>query len=77
MSTLVIGGVGFLGSHVVQRLAARETGRVAVLDLSEPPEKERVGNVQYFTGDIRDEQRIVQVLKEVYPSCVHARGPSC
>lgn len=77
MTILVIGGVGFLGSHIVEQLIARETSTegVAVLDLHDPPEKERVAGVKYYTGDIRDEERIIEVLKEVrLPfSAVHAQ----
>ncbi|KAI0347160.1 sterol-4-alpha-carboxylate 3-dehydrogenase [Trametopsis cervina] len=76
MAILVIGGVGFLGSHIVHQLAARGTEGVAVLDLTEPSEDDRITGVQYLTGDIRNEERIVEVLKEVKPSVVlHTASP--
>jgi len=77
MAILVIGGTGFLGSHIVEQLAARGGEETAVvLDLVEPSEQARVQNVQYLKGDIRDEARIVEVLNEVKPSVVlHTASP--
>jgi UDP-glucuronate 4-epimerase len=64
MSVLVTGGAGFIGSHVVERLAARGE-RVVCLDSFDafyPPEVKRenirgaldTGQVELVEGDIRD-----------------------
>ncbi len=63
---LVIGGAGFLGSHLVQELLSRGEQSVAVYDLNEPKdEAEKFPGVKYHRGDINDEDTLVAVLQEV------------
>lgn len=64
-SYLVIGGTGFLGSHIVQQLISRKEPLVAVYDIAEPAEDEKISGVKYYTGDIVDNAHLTAVLKEV------------
>ncbi len=64
MKTLVLGGCGFIGSHIVDRLVA--TGHsVRVFDRH--PEKYRppVDGVDYVFGDFRDSVALLEVLTDV------------
>ncbi|WFD31241.1 3beta-hydroxysteroid-4alpha-carboxylate 3-dehydrogenas(decarboxylating) [Malassezia sp. CBS 17886] len=49
---VVIGGAGFLGSHIAHALVARGEQAVAVFDIREP--LERLPGVQYYEGDLTD-----------------------
>ncbi|KAK0502014.1 hypothetical protein EDD18DRAFT_1138806 [Armillaria luteobubalina] len=49
---MVIGGAGFLGSHIVTTLKARGDVTVGVFDLVQPSPSESMEGVEYFTGDI-------------------------
>src|SRR5947209_17564473 len=65
--TLVIGGSGFIGSHLVDRLLA-EGGMVRVLD--RVPVDLRVDwshnrQLEYFTGDFVDHSMIDEAVKNV------------
>lgn len=62
---LVIGGAGFLGSYIVQALVDRGEPSVAIYDLSLPGEKDVISGATYFAGDILDEGRLLDVLKQV------------
>ena len=62
---LVIGGAGFLGSHIVEALLARKEPNVAVYDLNNPPEGDVLEGVTYFLGDILDESNFLDVLQKV------------
>ncbi|KAJ7101630.1 sterol-4-alpha-carboxylate 3-dehydrogenase [Mycena crocata] len=75
-SALVIGGAGFLGSHVVQQLAADSDYRVAVFDLHEPNSESRVEGVVYMTGSIVDATSITNAVREIEPLVVlHTASP--
>lgn len=63
-SYLVIGGAGFLGSHIVQALVNHGGSSVAVYDVKVPRDEERVAGVEYFTGDILDKDKLVDVLNQ-------------
>ncbi|RFU28621.1 hypothetical protein B7463_g7725, partial [Scytalidium lignicola] len=64
-SYLVIGGSGFLGSHVVQQLISRGEQFVAVYDIVQPNDDEKIVGVRYYTGDVTDEVNLTAVLKEI------------
>lgn len=61
MNVLVTGGAGFIGSHVVERLAARGA-RVRVLDNLSTGRRENLravgAAVEFVYGDIRDRQTV-------------------
>lgn len=75
-SYLVVGGAGFLGSHIVQALVARGNSAVAVYDVKTPVDEDRVAGVEYFIGDIIDEVRLVEVLNKAQVDLLfHAASP--
>jgi len=58
---LVIGGCGFIGAHLVERLCS--SGRyVTVLDRSSPPISSTDGNVRYVTGDFSDASLVERLV---------------
>ncbi|TVT61458.1 NAD-dependent epimerase/dehydratase family protein [Amycolatopsis rhizosphaerae] len=63
---LVTGGHGFIGSHLVEALAARGR-RITVLDPADPPPDlaVRAGSVRHVRGDVRDADL---VRREITPS---------
>ncbi|KDR84225.1 hypothetical protein GALMADRAFT_1340423 [Galerina marginata CBS 339.88] len=67
---LVIGGAGFLGSHIVEGLKTR-LHSIAVFDLVCPPDDERVDGVEYVSGDITDEAKLTETLQKFRPDVVH------
>ncbi|WP_244484671.1 NAD(P)-dependent oxidoreductase [Rhizobium sp. Root149] len=50
-NSLVVGGSGFIGTHLIRRLAA-EGGGVVSLDIKPP--REKLDGVDYRLGDVRD-----------------------
>lgn len=71
---LVVGGMGFLGSHIVKTLLSDSScTSVAVLDLYLPIDKhkhlEQVG-AEYFLGDITDYQMLLSILEQVKPTVI-------
>lgn len=62
-SYLVIGGCGFLGRHIVEKLLARGEQSVAVFDLVQ---RHHDKNVQFFTGDICDSNDLSNALQKVF-----------
>ncbi|MEU8246003.1 NAD-dependent epimerase/dehydratase family protein [Nonomuraea sp. NPDC048916] len=60
---VVTGGGGFVGSHLVERLAA-EGNEVTVFDHAEPPPGQLAGAVapRYVTGDIRDRSQLAEAI---------------
>jgi len=67
VSTLVIGGSGFIGSHIVQALEKRSI-EVAIYDLR-PPEYDT--KAEYIEGSILD---MKSLLAGEYPVIYHAAG---
>ncbi|KAG7439498.1 uncharacterized protein BT62DRAFT_913352 [Guyanagaster necrorhizus] len=62
---LVIGGVGFLGSHIIAALKEQDNAKIAIFDFYQPFPSEMVEEVEYFTGDITDEIYLTEVLNKI------------
>lgn len=80
MKTLVTGGAGFIGSHLVDRLLA-DGGRVTVLDNFEPfyPEATKRANLalasrspgfRLVEGDVRDPEAVGRAVREAEPDAI-------
>lgn len=63
--TLVLGGAGFLGSYIVDRLVEHDD--VSVFDLRIPQDS-RDNRVKYHAGDLCDGTKLLAVLREVCPT---------
>ncbi|HPO14172.1 MAG TPA: SDR family oxidoreductase [Candidatus Hydrogenedentes bacterium] len=64
LSVLVIGAAGYIGREAVRHLAeSRAAESLVALDVRETPEMERMKNVRYLTGDVRD-PGLADVLRE-------------
>lgn len=61
-SYLIIGGCGFLGRHIVERLVARGEPAVAVFDLVQ---RHHDKNIQFFTGDLCEIEDLNKAIKQV------------
>lgn len=62
-SILVTGGAGYIGSHVVQQLAARGE-RVVVVDNLSTGFRDAVHGAELVVGDVGDRTLVTRVLKE-------------
>lgn len=62
---IVLGGSGFLGSHIVEALLARGEKEVVVFDKMKPLEGDEFEGVTYIEGDIMDEESLADVFWEV------------
>ncbi len=57
-----------MGSHIAQALVNHGDTSVAVYDLKAPLDEDRIAGVEYHTGDILDEDKLVDVLNQVRSS---------
>lgn len=75
-AVLVIGGCGFLGRHIIQKLIeANNTSKIIVLDITKP--KDPVDGVVYVSGSITSPSDITKVLEEHTPQVVfHTVSPN-
>lgn len=64
LRVLVIGGCGFIGSHVVDRMLARGI-RVRVLDRRPEAFRSPLDGVEYVTGDLADGSQLYEVLNGI------------
>lgn len=70
MRVLVTGGAGFIGSHIVDALIARGD-HVSVLDNLSSGRLENIDpRVNFYHGDIRDEQLVRETMRAEKPDCV-------
>ena len=63
---LVIGGCGFLGSHIINGLIARGTSKLAIFDIAEP-RKSISNQVLYVKGDLTNYEQLDAAFKSVGP----------
>ncbi|MEU5156370.1 NAD-dependent epimerase/dehydratase family protein [Glycomyces sp. NPDC021274] len=73
MRVLVTGGAGFIGGHIVERLAARGDAVVVLDSLAahkEPPPLP--DNVELVVGDLRDERAVRRAVEGVDAVCHQA-----
>ncbi len=69
MKVLVTGGAGYIGSHTVRELTARDYD-VIVLDTLERGNKQSILNVPFVQGDIGDAQRMDEIFQREKPDGV-------
>jgi UDP-glucose-4-epimerase GalE len=69
MKVLVSGGAGYIGSHTVRELTARDY-EVIVLDTLERGNKQAILNVPFVQGDIGDAQRMDEIFEQEKPDGV-------
>lgn len=68
MNILVIGGNGFIGNHLVEKLSKQKNFKVYNLDLNTSKNKHLSGN---FTGDINDGKFLSKCIKKSKPDLVY------
>lgn len=63
---LVTGAMGYIGGKLVRALAGRadEVDRVVAVDVREAPADERVENVEYLVGSVRDGGGLARTMEE-------------
>jgi nucleoside-diphosphate-sugar epimerase len=66
---LITGGAGFLGYHLAHHFAERGV-QVALFDIAPYEESEYPAGTAFYHGDVRDRERVRQVLEEVRPRWV-------
>ncbi|EJU00011.1 C-3 sterol dehydrogenase [Dacryopinax primogenitus] len=73
-SYLVIGGSGFLGSHIVNGLLNRGESSVAVFDIVQRVFDDRI---VFFSGDICNEKQLVDAIQKCQASVIiHTASPA-
>ncbi len=63
MAILVVGGAGYIGSHIVRALQKRNL-EVVVFDNLEKGHREALEDVAFFKGDLRNKVEVFQVFKD-------------
>ena len=63
MSFLVIGGAGYVGSHMVKRLLSKGHS-VTVLDNLSRGHRDATLSAEFFEGDLLDQSRLREVFKD-------------
>ena len=64
MKSLVLGGNGFIGSHLVKALC-RDEGFVRVFDRNISNREQNAVNIEYVTGDFTDTFAITKALADI------------
>jgi sterol-4alpha-carboxylate 3-dehydrogenase (decarboxylating) len=77
-SVLVIGGCGFLGSHIVNLLVSSYHSKVSVLDVSTSRNRRPESDgVSYHNGDITNLPELVKIIGGIKPDVViHTASPN-
>lgn len=76
-TVVVVGGCGFLGSHIVSYIARRHPQtRIAVLDLRTNSNRHTSSTVSYHDGDITDAAAMQTFFAQIKPDAViHTASP--
>lgn len=64
MKTLLLGGNGFIGSHLTDELL-KKGHEVSVLDVSRDPFREKIAGVNYFYGRLEEKDLIAKALNGI------------
>jgi sterol-4alpha-carboxylate 3-dehydrogenase (decarboxylating) len=78
LSILIIGGCGFVGSHLVRHFVRDPTcGSVAVVSRSATSGRNHVTGATYHSGNLTDPDSMKEVLSRLNPDAIiHAASPS-
>lgn len=68
---LVTGGTGLIGSALLSQLSAYEPGRMVSFSRGETAHFTVVDGVEYTYGDIRDEARLLEVVRATKPDIIY------
>jgi sterol-4alpha-carboxylate 3-dehydrogenase (decarboxylating) len=72
-SALIIGGCGFIGSHLVQRLVQNGSKDVSVLDIDI---RNKIDGANYHQADLRSRDSVMSVFKKTLPMTIfHLASP--
>ena len=74
LSVLVTGGVGFVGTAIVDALREKHPEwKIVVFDLTVPPQPKT--NVEYIVGDVTVESDVTRVINKTQPvAIIHTAG---
>ena len=64
--TLVTGGCGFIGSHLVDRLIELGNKVVVLDDLSTGSEKNLNSEATFYQGDVNDRKLVIKILSSLF-----------
>lgn len=70
LSTLITGGSGFVGQHLIRLLQQREAS-IAVLSFGRTSRSPEERGVHFYEADVRDRDCIAGIVREVNPSHVY------
>jgi sterol-4alpha-carboxylate 3-dehydrogenase (decarboxylating) len=74
---LVVGGCGFLGSHIVNLIAQRHPQtQISIVDLRTSVNRSSSSNISYHDGDITDFAAVKAIFSQVKPDVIiHTASP--
>ncbi|KAL8709276.1 MAG: hypothetical protein Q9220_006019 [cf. Caloplaca sp. 1 TL-2023] len=76
-TVVVIGGCGFLGSHIATQLLLSYNCTLHIIDLHEPRPGTRKKNAIYHTGDITSYPSVLSLFQSIKPDVViHTASPA-
>ncbi|KAL8945565.1 MAG: hypothetical protein Q9222_007903, partial [Ikaeria aurantiellina] len=76
-TVVIIGGCGFLGSHIASQLLSSYSCTLHILDLHPPRPGTRKENTTYHTGDITSHSSLLPIFQSIRPDVVvHTASPA-